>query len=92
MARPKKQQTKERVNLTIDKEPLEKGKRTANHLKKSLSEFTQDMYVDLHDNFFGLDKDPQKMLKHFKNQISNMETIYKKNLEGKKDKQGEDNI
>ena len=77
--RPKGEK-KERINLTISKEALDKGKKTARHLNKSLSGFTENAYQDLHDNFFGLDKNPEQMLKHFQKQIKDMEDVYKNKL------------
>ncbi len=84
VGRPKKPNKKRPVNLTVDEEALTKGKRAAEHLNKSLSQFTEDMWVDLHDNFFGIDKSPEAMLKHFKKQMGDMAEIYKNKLEGDK--------
>ena len=84
MARPKSKVKKQQVNLSLDKEKLVKGKRTANFLKKSLSQFTEDMYVDIHDNFFGLGKDPKERIKQIEQQVKELSKVIIKM--GEKDK------
>ena len=84
--RPKSPQKKKPLNLSISEEGIDKGRKTAEHLNKSLSQFTEDMYFDLHDNFFGLNEKPEEMLKHFKKQIKDMEDIYKSKLKSEDSK------
>ncbi len=77
---------KKRIDLSVHPVAWEKGKETAKELKKSLSQYTEDMWIDMNENFFGLSKNPGERLKHFKKQIKDMEEVYKNKLhEEKKD-------
>ncbi len=82
MARPKQYENKKPVNLTISEEAIQKGKDTARALKKSLSQFTEDMYEDMHNNIFKPQLSPEEKLKDIEGQIN----MLKKQLKGGKNK------
>ena len=77
--RPKTAQNKERIGLSIDKDALVKAKETAKILKKTLSQYTEDIYNDMHDSFFGLSKTPEQKILQIQQQLNEIQDIYKNN-------------
>lgn len=84
MARPKSRKTKIRVNLTMKEEIVEKGKEIADMKNKSLSEFTEDMYIIAHDKVHGMLENPMKELKRMQEELSELGKKFKKREETKK--------
>lgn len=76
MVRPHLRRTKEKINLTISKDALEKGKKVAVKENKSLSQFTEDMYVGVHNDYFGIIENPMEKLKEVEKRIE----VLKKNM------------
>ena len=82
-----KGELKQKITLSISPEKLEKGRKTAQHLNKSLSKFTEDIYVDIHNNFFESQSTPEQRLKKIEKQIQEFKELDKlKNGKNKSNK------
>ena len=85
--RPKTAENKGKITLSIDRDAISKAKQTAETLKKSLSQYTEDVYVDMHDSFFGLTKTPEERMKKIQRQLDEIQKVYTSKIKSEGDKE-----
>ena len=81
MGRPKGD-LKEKITLSIRPNSLEKGRKLCIHLKKSLSGLTEDLYDDMHDNFFELQLTPEEKMEKIERTMQDLKNELKNKKEG----------
>lgn len=66
LGRPKIENKKVQLNLSLDEEAIKKGRIIAKKLNKSLSEFTQDVYLE---DYYETERPLQDRIKDIEEEI-----------------------